>query len=255
MSASQPKTRKSKTKSTGLRLEDERHSYGSCIGVDEVGVGCSAGNLIVCAVYLTNDFHDDENKMIKDSKKFSATQRMKREATAQFYRNHAHVKHALVEFEPTQIDEWNPRQCRLKGFTESVMKVLDQMTHEQQSELKSILIDGDLLPSDLFPILHARNLSHIQIYAMVKGDATSYSIAMASMIAKTVRDDQMKALHALYPEYGFDKHNGYCHVTHKLSVMKYGLTPFHRLKYNMNLTEKEKQRLQSSKAVFEGTLT
>jgi ribonuclease HII len=66
------------------------------------------------------------------------------------------------------------------------------------------------------------------------------------MIAKTMRDQQMMDLHVLLPQYGFDKHKGYCHVSHKLAIAKYGMTEYHRKSFRMELTEKEKRQLNQS---------
>lgn len=243
--------KKSNERKPKLSLNQERAQYGFAIGIDEVGVGCAAGNLLVCAVYFTPDFkmeNEDANFIIKDSKAFRKGTEKLRSITAKRLQTHSHIKHSIAEYSPMQVDEWNPRQTRLKGFTAAAQQLIYLMTEDEKKSLRTILIDGDLQPSDLTEWLQEQKLEHVQVLAVVKGDAHSYSIAAASIIAKTVRDQQMNELHEQFPQYGFNQHKGYCHLNHKLAIQKHGLTPFHRQTYNMELTEKEEQMLDNGSA-------
>lgn len=238
------------------------------IGVDEVGVGCSAGSLLVCAVYLDRGFEASLNEMnkeciricVKDSKKFAGKNgAAQREFVSKWLQSNPHVHYILKEYKPAQIDEWNPFGTRLMGFKESVLELLTQLASENENENKNkniismeeyqsiqhILIDGDLFPLALAHELEEKEKEKKekkQIHMMVKGDSKSFRIAAASMIAKTIRDQQMMELHLQMPQYGFDKHKGYCHVSHKLAIMKHGMTEYHRKSFRMELTEKEKRQ-------------
>lgn len=168
-------------------------------GVDEAGRGPLAGPVSVCA-YVARDFVDGVN----DSKKLSE---VKREKLFDALVNSA-ACYKVVLIDAQEIDRVNILRATLNAMKSAV---------EGLSEVPSlVLCDGNTLPD----IANAR--------AIVKGDATSYSIAAASIIAKVTRDRLMREYDATYPEYGFSKHKGYGTADHIAAIKKYGACPIHR---------------------------
>lgn len=178
-------------------------------GVDEAGRGPLAGPVVAAAVV----FHPSTViEGVNDSKKLSHAQREKLFALI--------TKQALAfgyEIIPhTTIEEINILQASLLAMRRSVEK-LSVIPH-------LILIDGNKTFQ-----------SEIAKRAIVKGDAKSFSIAAASIVAKVVRDELMVKLSKLYPEYKWEKNKGYATAEHIAAVKKYGPTPYHRKKFLRNI--------------------
>lgn len=168
-------------------------------GVDEAGRGPLAGPVSVCA-YVARDFVDGVN----DSKKLSEIKREK--LFDVLVRSAACYKVVLIDAQ--EIDDVNILRATLNAMKSAV---------EGLSEVPSlVLCDGNTLPD----IANARTI--------VKGDAISYAIAAASIIAKVTRDRLMRVFDTAYPEYGFAKHKGYGTADHIAAIKKYGACPIHR---------------------------
>ncbi len=175
-------------------------------GVDEAGRGPLAGPVVVAAVIL------DPLRPIAgldDSKKLSER---KREALYPLI-----VEHALawrIEFvEAEEIDRINILQATLTGMRRALRGLSPAPTHA--------LIDGNRLPDGL----------PCPATAIVGGDASEASISAASILAKVTRDARLRALHAQYPHYGFDKHKGYPSPLHLAALREHGPCPQHRRSY------------------------
>ncbi len=173
-------------------------------GCDEAGRGPLAGDLFAAAVILG----EEGNKIqgLNDSKKLSAKNRdslrIEIEQRAQAW--------AVSRVSIKEIDELNILRASILGMHRAIASL-----HLAPDRL---LIDGNRF----YPY---RN---IEYYCIVKGDATYKSIAAASILAKTYRDDYMKALHQEYPQYGWDRNNGYPTKAHFAAIDKFGITPYHR---------------------------
>ena len=170
-------------------------------GVDEVGRGPLAGDVVAAAVILT----DSPPEGVTDSKMLTPE---RREALAELIRDEA-VSWALGRATLAEIDELNILQASLLAMRRAV-----EALHIQPS---LVLVDGNRLPK--WPY---------EARAIVKGDLTEPSIGAASILAKVQRDAEMLALHEHYPAYGFDRHKGYPTKAHLATLETAGISPVHR---------------------------
>lgn len=177
-------------------------------GCDEAGRGCLAGPVYAAAVIL------DKHKRIKyldDSKKLTHSQREE----LRFEIEEKSLAWAVASFTNEQIDEVNI----LKASFLSMHKAIDKLTIKPQH----LIIDGNrFIP---YP-----NLTHTCI---IKGDAKFQSIAAASILAKTHRDELMLKYHAEYPNYGWGENKGYGTLKHRAAIEKHGITPYHRKTFRL----------------------
>lgn len=177
-------------------------------GCDEAGRGCLSGPVVAAAVILPPDF---SNTVLNDSKKLSEKKRyelrpiIEREAMAW----------AVGIVSNTKIDEINILNASFLAMTQAVKKL--NLTPEH------LLIDGNRFKSDL----------DIPFTCMVKGDSRFMSIAAASILAKTYRDDIMLDLHKEYPVYDWDKNKGYPTKKHRQQIAIHGATPHHRNSFTL----------------------
>ena len=177
-------------------------------GCDEAGRGCLAGPVTAAAVILPPDFSND---LLNDSKQLTERQRdtlrpiIEREALAW-----------AVEFvSPQEIDEINILRA---SFT-AMHRAIDRLSIRPEA----LLIDGNrFIP---YP-----DIPHTCI---VKGDGKMMSIAAASILAKTHRDEYMRTIAADYPQYGWDGNKGYPTKAHRAAIAAYGTTPHHRLSFQL----------------------
>jgi len=187
-------------------------------GCDEAGRGCLAGPVFAAAVILPKDFTHDT---LTDSKKLTAKQRyLLRDEIKQ-----KAVAWAVASCDNNEIDKINI----LKASVRAIHKAVEQLT--MRPEL--LIIDGNYFIA--YPDIPHRNF--------VKGDALYYSIAAASVLAKTYRDDYMLALAAEYPQYRWEKNKGYPSQEHRSAIAKHGITPYHRLSFKFKTPDVEQIRL------------
>jgi ribonuclease HII len=170
-------------------------------GVDEVGRGPLAGDVVAAAVILA-EFPPEG---VTDSKMLT---RERREALAERIRDEA-VSWALGRATVAEIDELNILQASLLAMRRAVEALPIQPS--------LVLVDGNRLPR--WPY---------EARAIVKGDLTEPSIGAASILAKVQRDAEMLALHEHYPAYGFDRHKGYPTKAHLAALETAGISPVHR---------------------------
>lgn len=155
-------------------------------GIDEAGRGSLAGPLFTAAVVLPKDFKND---VINDSKKLSAK---KREQMVSVIKEQA-IAYAIDMASVEEIDEYNVLQATMM----SMHRCLDKIN--ESINVTFIIVDGDTFnPYKLIPSSH-----------IIKGDETYYSIAAASILAKHYRDQYMKVIHEIHPEFGWDSNFGY----------------------------------------------
>ena len=177
-------------------------------GCDEVGRGCLAGPVVAAAVILPKDYH---HSVLTDSKKLSKTKRnqiqadIKRDA----------ISWAVAEVSHTKIDEINI----LNASFLAMHRALDQL----ETTPEFLLIDGNRF--------HAyKKLDH---QCIIKGDSKFLSIAAASVLAKTYRDDLMESLALKYPHYGWESNAGYPTKQHRDGIRQFGITPYHRRSFRL----------------------
>ena len=170
-------------------------------GVDEVGRGPLAGDVVAAAVILT----ESPLEGVTDSKMLTPE---RREALAERIRDEA-LSWALGRATVAEIDELNILQASLLAMRRAVEALPLQPS--------LVLVDGNRLPK--WPY---------EARAIVKGDLSEPSIGAASILAKVQRDAEMQALHEHYPAYGFDRHKGYPTKAHLAALETVGVSPMHR---------------------------
>ena len=177
-------------------------------GCDEAGRGCLAGSVYAAAVILPPDYR---HPLLNDSKQLTARQRY---ALREDIERDA-VAWAVGIVTPAEIDKLNI----LRASITAMHRAIDQLSVRPEA----LLIDGNR-----FYKYH--DIPHTTI---VKGDATYMSIAAASILAKTYRDDYMRRLHEEYPYYGWDHNAGYPTEEHRQAIREHGTTPYHRMTFNL----------------------
>ena len=188
----------------------EPHYYKNLIeaGCDEAGRGCLAGSVYAAAVILPDNYN---NPLLNDSKQLSAAKR--NQLREQIQRDA--VAWAIGIVTPEEIDEINILKARFLAMH----RALDQLSVCPQA----IIVDGNrFVPYHDLPYT-----------TIIKGDGKYQSIAAASILAKTYRDDYMDELAEKYPMYGWKKNKGYPTKEHREGIKKYGISPFHRKSYNL----------------------
>lgn len=177
-------------------------------GCDEAGRGCLAGAVFAAAVILPDDYH---NERLNDSKQLSHRQRM---ALREEVQRDA-VAWSVASVSNVEIDQINI----LRASILAMHRALDQL----QVRPEAVIVDGNrFLPYKDLPFA-----------TIVKGDGKYLAIAAASIMAKTYRDEEMLRLHALYPQYGWEKNKGYPTAEHRRAIKEYGPTPFHRMTFQL----------------------
>ena len=183
-------------------------------GCDEAGRGPLAGSVFAAAVILPADF---SNEILNDSKQLTDHQRR---ALRPIIEKES-VSWAVAEVTAEEIDRLNI----LNASILAMQRALDKLTVRPQH----ILIDGNRWK----PYVPDGEVMAIAADTVVHGDATYMSIAAASILAKTYRDDYMLRLHEEYPDYGWDSNKGYPTAAHYAALKQYGPTPYHRKTFNL----------------------
>ncbi|GAB3537971.1 ribonuclease HII [Pontibacter brevis] len=177
-------------------------------GVDEVGRGCLAGPVVAAAVILPPDYR---HPLLNDSKKVSKRQReLLREDVIKDA-----VAWAIGEASPQEIDEINI----LHATYLAMHRALEQLGQEPEY----LLVDGNRF----------KPYKEVPFSCMVKGDGRYLSIAAASVLAKTYRDDLMCTLAEAHPHYGWEQNAGYPTKLHRDGILKYGATAHHRQSFTL----------------------
>lgn len=177
-------------------------------GCDEAGRGCLAGAVYAAAVILPSDY---KNELLNDSKKLTEKQRyqlrpiIEKEALAW----------AVGVVTPQEIDKINI----LNASFLAMHRALDKLALRPEY----ILVDGNRF----------KPYQSIPYTTVVKGDGKYLSIAAASILAKTYRDDYMNALHQEYPMYDWLSNKGYPTKKHREAIRRFGTSPYHRMSYNL----------------------
>ena len=177
-------------------------------GCDEAGRGCLAGPVFAAAVILPTRFQHpllNDSKQLKEEERELLREVIVKEAEAW----------AVASVEHDEIDRINILQASILAMH----KALDALA----SKPGLILVDGNRF----------KPYPWIPHHTFVKGDARFASIAAASILAKTHRDDHMKALHAIHPQYGWDANKGYPTLQHREALRIHGPSPFHRKSFNL----------------------
>lgn len=182
-------------------------------GLDEAGRGCLAGPVVAAAVILPKDFYD---KQLTDSKQLNAKQRQR---LIEVIKTHA-IDYAIAEVDHSTIDQINIYKASVMAMHRAVEQLKTKPDH--------LLVDGNRFISYPF----------IQHTCIVKGDSLYFSIAAASILAKTYRDEWMKNAAKTYPGYGWERNAGYPTIEHRKAVLSLGPTEIHRKTFRVEIKEK-----------------
>ncbi|MBF6596629.1 MAG: ribonuclease HII [Fermentimonas sp.] len=177
-------------------------------GCDEAGRGCLAGPVFAAAVVLPHDF---DCKELNDSKQLTEKQRNELryiiEAKALCY--------SVASCTPEEIDSLNILWASVSAMHKALLKLSLQPNH--------IIVDGNRF----------RPFSEIEYTCVIKGDSKYQSIAAASILAKTYRDEYMQRLGEQFPHYEWANNKGYPTKKHREAIMNYGITEYHRKSFNL----------------------
>ncbi|RVZ89859.1 ribonuclease HII [Helicobacter pylori] len=186
------------------------------LGIDEAGRGCLAGSLFVAGVACSEKTALEFLEMgLKDSKKLSPKKRFFLEDKI---KTHGEVKFCVVKKSANEIDHLGLGVC----LKLAIQEILENGCSSLANEIK---IDGNTA--------FGLNKRYPNIQTIIKGDETIAQIAMASVLAKAFKDREMRQLHALFKEYGWDKNCGYGTKQHIEAIIKLGATPFHRHSFTL----------------------
>ena len=178
------------------------------VGCDEAGRGCPAGSVYAAAVILPPDY---ENELLNDSKKLSAKKRYTLRAEIE----RDAVAWAVGVVTPEEIDKINI----LNASFLAMHRALDQLKVRPEA----VIVDGNRF----------KPYQELPFTTIVKGDGKYLSIAAASILAKTYRDDYMQALAKEYPQYDWQSNMGYPTKKHRQAISEHGVTPYHRKSFNL----------------------
>lgn len=178
------------------------------VGTDEAGRGCLAGPVTAAAILINNQL---ENELINDSKKLSLKSR---NFLRQFIEENDQLFQVAHVFEH-EIDEINILNASIKAMH----KAIAQFSFEPEF----IIVDGNRF----------KPFNNIPHQTIVKGDSKYLSIAAASILAKTYRDDYMLELHEEFPMYRWDKNMGYPTKEHRAAILEYGPCKYHRKSFKL----------------------
>ena len=198
------------------------NGYEYVCGVDEAGRGPLAGSVFAAAVIWDVSLLDSMKNeewlgMLNDSKKLTERQREYLRPLIEKYA----TAWAVVEVTAEEIDQINILNASIVGM----QRALDKLTVLPQH----ILVDGNKWK----PYIPAGQVMEIPARTVVKGDGKYLSIAAASVLAKTYRDEYMRRLHEEYPQYHWDKNMGYPTKAHYEAIKQHGITPYHRKTFKL----------------------
>ncbi|WP_233885313.1 ribonuclease HII [Tenacibaculum piscium] len=189
-----------------LQLKYSQHLLET--GTDEAGRGCLSGPVVAAAVILPENFKHD---FLNDSKQLSEK---KREELRPYIEKHA-ISYAVAFVNHQEVDEINVLQASITAMHRAIAQLSPQP--------EFIIVDGNKF----------NPYQEIPHETIVKGDAKFMSIAAASILAKTYRDEYMAKIHQEYPQYNWQKNKGYPTKEHREAIREFGITPFHRKTFKL----------------------
>lgn len=177
-------------------------------GTDEAGRGCLSGPVTAAAVILPDNFKCD---LLNDSKQLTEKQR---EQLRPLIEDKA-LNFSVTHLDHAVIDEINILNASIKAMQECVLKLTPTPLY--------IIVDGNRF----------KKVGNIPHSCIVKGDSKYLSIAAASVLAKTYRDDYMAKIHEEFPMYNWKQNKGYPTSEHRNAIRKHGATPYHRMSFRL----------------------
>ena len=177
-------------------------------GTDEAGRGCLAGPVTAAAVILPDNFELD---LLNDSKQLTEKIREKLKPIIE----EKSISFAVTHLEPLIIDKINILNASIKAMQDSIVKLNPRPQY--------IIVDGNRF----------KPIEEIPYSTIVKGDSKYMSIAAASVLAKTYRDEYMNKIHEEFPMYNWKQNKGYPTKEHREAIRKYGTTKYHRMSFRL----------------------
>ena len=177
-------------------------------GTDEAGRGCLAGPVTAAAIILPDDFQLD---LLNDSKQLSEKIRERLKPIIE----EKAISYAVTHLEPIIIDEINILNASIKAMQECIIKLNPIPNY--------IIVDGNRF----------KPIDNIPYSTIIKGDSKYMSIAAASVLAKTYRDEYMDKIHEEFPMYNWKQNKGYPTKEHREAIRKYGTTKYHRMSFRL----------------------
>ena len=181
-------------------------------GCDEAGRGCLAGPVVAAAVILPKNYR---HPVLNDSKKLSPKQR----ALLRDEIINSAIAWKVAFVDNTEIDEMNILRASIKAMHIAI-EGLEKVP-------QFLLIDGNRFYPN----------KDIMYKTIIRGDSLFFSIAAASVLAKTYRDEYMEKIHFEFPDYGWNKNKGYPTSLHREAILKHGVTPYHRKSFTLFNTQ------------------
>jgi ribonuclease HII len=202
----------------------------NCIeaGTDEAGRGCIAGPVTAAAVILTENFSNDlltDSKLLSEKNRFALRPIIISEA----------VSFSVTHIEPLIIDEINILNASLKAMQETILKLNIIPQHIIVDGNRPLISKGSHSNSigKIFTNEELELIKSIPSTSIIKGDSKYMSIAAASVVAKTYRDDYMDLIHEEFPMYNWKQNKGYPTKEHRAAILKYGVTKYHRMTFRL----------------------
>jgi ribonuclease HII len=208
-----------------------RKCYSNLIlecGTDEAGRGCLAGPVTAAAIFLPDNFELD---LLNDSKQLSEKIREKLKPIIE----EKAISFAVTHIFPNEIDEINILNASMKAMQESVLRLNPLPEY--------IIVDGNRplngklgmkqKVGKIFTLEEIELLKSIPTSSIIKGDSKFLSIAAASVLAKTYRDEYMDKIHKEFPMYNWKKNKGYPTAEHRDAIKKYGPCKYHRMSFRL----------------------
>ena len=199
-------------------LEPYYHKDVIEAGCDEAGRGCLAGPVYAAAVILPKDFKSDllnDSKQLSEKRRYALREVIEREAVAW----------AVGIVSNEEIDKINI----LRASILAMHRALDGLKVRPEE----IIVDGNRFKPYAPPLSGGGRGEALPYTTIVKGDGKYMSIAAASILAKTYRDDFMLRIHEEFPQYHWDKNKGYPAKVHREAIRQFGTTPYHRMSFNL----------------------
>lgn len=187
-----------------LRYSDFEYECGT----DEAGRGCLAGPVTAAAILLPENFNLE---LLNDSKQLSEKIRERLKPMIE----EKAISYSVTHIEPKIIDEINILNASIKAMQESIVKLNPTPLY--------IIVDGNRF----------KPINNIPYSTIVKGDSKYMSIAAASILAKTYRDEYMNKIHEEFPMYNWKQNKGYPTIEHREAIRKYGTTKYHRMSFRL----------------------
>lgn len=206
-------------------------SYSNLIlecGTDEAGRGCLAGPVTAAAIILPSNFNND---LLNDSKKLSEVSRKKLKPLIE----QIATTYAVTHIFENEIDEINILNASMKAMQECILKlnptpeyIIVDGNRSLNSKLGINQKNGKIFTKEEIELLKS-----IPNQSIVKGDSKYLSIAAASVLAKTYRDEYMNQIHEEFPMYNWKKNKGYPTTEHREAIKKYGPCKYHRMSFRL----------------------